>query len=102
VSALLAAVIVDPGQLARAVALVTRYESTRTNPWRTEDPPAEFYAKLATAIVSEMPIHRMGGKFKLGQNRSQEDRLGVLAGLEAEGSSMRTALAGFIKTLSNL
>jgi len=84
-------------------ALVTRYESTRTNPWRTEDLAAEFYAKLATAVVAfEMPIDRIEGQFKLGQNRSREDRLGMLAGLEAEGSPNADALAGFIKAHSNL
>jgi transcriptional regulator len=90
----------DPVFTASALeALVARYESTRTRPWRTEDLPGEFYAKLATGIVAfEMPIERIEGKFKLGQNRPEEDRVGMLAGLEAEGSPNADALAAFIRT----
>ena len=41
-------------------ALVARYESTRANPWKTDDLAADSYAKLAAAIVAfEMPIDRI-------------------------------------------
>lgn len=63
-----------------------------------EDLAVGFYEKLAGAIVAfEMPIDRIEGKFKLGQNRSQDDRLGVLKGLHAEGTFDAHALAQFIK-----
>jgi predicted FMN-binding regulatory protein PaiB len=35
--------------------------------------------------------------FKLGQNRSQDDRLGMLQGLDAETSPDAGALAAFIR-----
>ena len=39
--------------------LVARYEGTRAKPWRMEDLAADFYEKLAGAIVAfEMPIDR--------------------------------------------
>jgi predicted FMN-binding regulatory protein PaiB len=44
-----------------------------------------------------MPIDRVEGQFKLGQNRSREDRLGMLAGLEGEGTSDADLLAKFIR-----
>ena len=51
--------------------LVARYEGSRATPWRTEDLAGDFYEKLAKGIVAfEMPIDRIEGKFKLGQNRS--------------------------------
>ena len=80
-------------------ALVARYESTRAKPWQTESLGADFFENLARAIVAfEMPVERIEGKFKLGQNRSKEDRLGMLAGLESEHSSNADALAEFIRT----
>lgn len=58
----------------------------------------DFFEKLAKAIVAfEMPIDRIEGKFKLGQNRSQDDRLGMLQGLDAEKSPDAGALAAFIR-----
>jgi hypothetical protein len=59
---------------------------------------ADFFERLAGAIVAfEMPIDRIEGKFKLGQNRSQGDRLGMLKGLDAENSPDAEALAEFIR-----
>jgi transcriptional regulator len=78
--------------------LVARHEGARAKPWRMEDLAADFYEKLAGAIVAfEMPIDRIEGNFKLGQNRSQDDRLGMLRGLDAEGSPDADALAAFIR-----
>src|SRR4030095_1401845 len=78
--------------------LVAKYESSRNKPWRAEDLPPDFLDKLAGAIVAfEMPIEKIEGKFKLGQNRSREDRLGMLAGLESEGTSDEDLLAKFIR-----
>ncbi len=78
--------------------LVARHESSRAKPWRIEDLAGDLYEKLAKAIVAfEMPIDRIEGKFKLGQNRSQDDRLGVLQGLDAEKSRNADALAAFIR-----
>jgi transcriptional regulator len=44
-----------------------------------------------------MPVERIEGKFKLGQNRSREDRVGMLAGLQGEGTSDAELLAKFIR-----
>ena len=78
--------------------LVARHEGARAKPWRTEDLPADSYERLAGAIVAfDMPIDRIEGKFKLGQNRSEGDRLGMLKGLDAENSPDAEALAEFIR-----
>jgi transcriptional regulator len=78
--------------------LVARHEGSRTTPWRTEGLAADVYEKLTKGIVAfEMPIERIEGKFKLGQNRSREDRLGMLDGLDAEKSRDADALAAFIR-----
>ena len=50
--------------------------------------PEDYRAPLLKAIVGfEMPIERLDGKFKLGQNRSAEDQAGIRAGLQAQGGS---------------
>lgn len=68
--------------------LVRKYEDHRPNPW-TGDIPDDYRRRLLTGIVGfEMPLTRIEGKFKLGQNRSAEDRAATVAGLrEAGGES---------------
>jgi transcriptional regulator len=52
---------------------------------------------MERAVVGiEVPIARIEGKFKLGQNRSAEDRRGMLARLKA-GNADEQALASFIE-----
>jgi transcriptional regulator len=78
--------------------LVSRHEGSRAMPWRVEDLAGDVYEKLTRGIVAfEMPIERIEGKFKLGQNRSHDDRRGMLEGLDAEKSSDADALAAFIR-----
>ena len=79
-------------------ALVRKYEDHRSYPWRTEGLPQEFYEQMVDRIVAfEMPIDKIESKFKLGQNRSQEDREGTINGLVAEGSPEATSLAAFMR-----
>ena len=84
-----------PGEV-RAVLdrLVERFESSRPEPWvnRLE---TDFMSRLQAAIVAfEIPIDRIEGKFKLGQNRSMEDQQASLAGLTAEdGDSPESLVA---------
>ena len=79
--------------------LVARYESNRAAPWRIEDLPAAYHDRLVSAIVGfEMQAVKVEAKFKLGQNRSFEDRAGTIAGLEREGSAEATMLAGFMRS----
>jgi transcriptional regulator len=63
--------------------LVATYEKG----WTTEAAfSADGFVKLRRAIVGfEIPIARLEGKWKLGQNRAREDRLGAIAGLRTTG-----------------
>lgn len=57
--------------------LVQHHEAPRTPPWSFEW--SERYMNLTKAIVAfEITITRLEGKLKLNQNRSTEDRLGVI------------------------
>jgi transcriptional regulator len=83
---------------AALIDLIAKYEGTRANPWRAEHLAPDVFDKMARGIVAfEMPVERIEGKFKLGQNRSREDRGGMLAGLDREGSSDAELLARFIR-----
>jgi transcriptional regulator len=78
--------------------LVRRYEGDRPDAWRPESLPADFYGRVLRAIVAfEMPATRLEGKFKLGQNRSVEDRRRTIAALEKSGSPEAAALAEFMR-----
>jgi transcriptional regulator len=78
--------------------LARRYEAHRPDGWRPESLPSDFYDGMLRAIVAfEMPVTRLEGKFKLGQNRSVEDRRRTVAGLEQERSSTAAALADFMR-----
>jgi transcriptional regulator len=78
--------------------LVRRYEGDRPNGWRPENLPTDFYDRMLRAIVAfEMPATRLDGKFKLGQNRSVEDRRRTIAALENDGSREAAWLAEFMR-----
>jgi transcriptional regulator len=76
----------EPRLLDLLDRLVSKYESWRERPW-TMDLPADYQQKMLRGIVGfEVPIGRIEGKFKLSQNRSTEDRAGVIRALEAGGA----------------
>ncbi|HEX3697627.1 MAG TPA: FMN-binding negative transcriptional regulator [Polyangia bacterium] len=58
------------------------HESGRDNPWQVSDAPDDYVSKLIGNIVGvEIPISRLSGKWKLGQNRPDADRQGMVDGL---------------------
>jgi transcriptional regulator len=87
----------DPDQLRGLLArLVKRHEAGNAQPWQY-DLPEDYRQRMERAVVGiEVPITRIEGKFKLGQNRSVEDRRGMLARLKA-GDADAQALAAFIE-----
>jgi transcriptional regulator len=67
--------------------LTDRHEADRPDRWSVDDAPPEFIVKQLRAIVGvELSIERIEAKAKLSQNRSSEDRSGVIAGLEDTGA----------------
>ena len=74
---------------------VDKYESERSVPW-PNDLPQDFREKMLRGIVGfEMPIARIEGKFKLGQNRSEADQAEMFSHLQSAGLDARS-LAEFI------
>jgi len=83
--------------------LVQRYEGDRPGGWSTERLPADYFDGMLRGIVAfEMPVAKLEGKFKLGQNRSIEDRRRTIAALEREGVPEAAALAEFMRRRSGV
>ena len=75
--------------VAHLKALSAQHESHRAEPWRLEDAPSDYTEKLLRGIVGvELSVAELSGVWKLSQNKSEADRAGVRAGLEAEGSAV--------------
>ena len=62
--------------------LTARHEADQAAPWRVSDAPADYIDKMLKAIVGiEIPLTRITGKWKLGQNRSMQDQASMAHGL---------------------
>jgi len=73
--------------------LITTYEASFAQPWPGEL-PEDYREKMMNGIVAfEMPIRRIEGKFKLGQNRPAADVQGVHAALSQAGDAESRAVA---------
>jgi transcriptional regulator len=78
-------------------AMVERYEAGSPAPWRIDQLSDGYAAKLARALVAfELPIARLEGKWKLGQNRLPADREAAAAAL-AERSPDEQAIAALMR-----
>ncbi len=79
-------------------AFVTRlteaHEAARAEPWAVSDAPEEFVRAQMKGIVGlSLRIETLIGKRKLSQNRTAEDRAGVLAGLAQSDDPRDRAVA---------
>ncbi|MGO9237584.1 MAG: FMN-binding negative transcriptional regulator [Methylocella sp.] len=85
----------DPERLLALVTDLTKlHESKRAEPWAVPDAPKEYTRSQLNGIVGfRLPIARLEGNWKLSQNRSADDRSGVIDGLKREGGQAETAIA---------
>ena len=79
-------------------ALTDRQESLREDPWKVADAPADFIDGLVKSIIGvQMTITSLEGKWKVSQNRSEEDREGVIDALEELASEPAWNMAQLIR-----
>ena len=78
--------IEDSAWLRQFVGRLTeQHESTRPEPWEVGDAPADFIDAMLRAIVGiEITLTSLVGKWKVSQNRSADERAGVVEGLVRE------------------
>ncbi len=89
----------DPAWVRSHVEALTReHEGKRDAPWAVTDAPADFIEKMVAAVVGiEISITRLVGKWKVSQNRSISDRVGVVGALEREAVPSGTTIAALIR-----
>jgi len=85
----------DPEWLRELLAKLTaRFESGRPDPWAMSDAPEDYLARQIAGVIGlELAVHEVRVKRKLSQNRSPEDREGVIAGLSDSSLSADQRLA---------
>ena len=76
----------DPDWVLDVVTRLTeRHEAHRQGRWHVGDAPEKYVRGQLLGIVGvEVVVESVEGKAKLGQNRSDADRAGAVAGLRAE------------------
>jgi transcriptional regulator len=68
--------------MTHLASLTNIHEAESPVPWKIEDAPPDYIALLAKGIVGlEITIERLEGKWKVSQNRPEQDRVGVAMGL---------------------
>lgn len=76
---------------------VTRYESELERPWKMSSLDESKIPGLLRGIVGfEIPIQRIEGKRKFGQNRSRADRESMVRGLRAHGGASGASIADLV------
>lgn len=78
--------------------LTVDFEASQPIPWSLSDAPAPYIQALCRAIVGiRLDIDDYQAQFKLSQNKTAENRAGVVAGLKRLGSSKADEMASLIK-----
>lgn len=85
----------EPDELRTLVTRLTAlHEGNRDKPWAVTDAPEDFITSQLKGIVGfRLTITRLEGKWKMSQNRPMSDRVGVIEGLEREGTPAAAAVA---------
>ena len=88
----------DPERLREVVTRLTRiYEQPRDQPWAVNDAPPDFIKSQLRGIVGiRMPVVRIDGKRKMSQNRSAEDRAGVIDGLSRSDNPQDVVVSSLV------
>jgi transcriptional regulator len=91
----------DPQWLRAFVTRLTDLQERGfASPWRVTDAPEAFVSSMVNGIIGlEIRVRRLEGKWKLGQNRSEADRAGVIRGLRARGDADSLAVANEMAAL---
>jgi transcriptional regulator len=87
-----------PSLLRHVSELTDSHEADFAEHWSVNDAPREYVEALSKGIVGiEVAIDRIEGKWKVNQNRSEADQLGVVDGLDALGSPAAREMADVMR-----
>lgn len=77
---------------------VAHYDTPLGGNWNFDAMPFDHMAPRLDMIAAvEIPVRVLEGKFKLNQDRSEDDRRGVIAALEALGEPQGVAVAALMR-----
>ena len=77
--------------------LTNQHETDRDDPWTVSQAPDEFVSRQMRAIVGiEIAIDDLTGTVKISQNKSQDDRNGVIADLGTGAQPAHQAMCDFM------
>ena len=95
-------VIDDPVWLrAHLERMTSIHEASQALPWRISDAPEDYIQRMIASVVGiEIPVDALVGKWKVSQNRSPADRLGVAAGLLDRGEPAAAGMAELVRRYS--
>ena len=90
------AIHTDPEWLRAVVTrLTSQHEAARRQPWAVTDAPPQYIDGQLRGIVGvELVIASVEAKYKLSQNRSEQDQAGAVDGLRGEPGASPAAVAG--------
>jgi transcriptional regulator len=85
--------------MANLASLTNIHEAESPVPWKIGDAPADYIASQMKGIVGlEMTIERLEGKWKVSQNRPEQDRNGVAKGLMELNTGESLAMKALVET----
>jgi len=92
-------VIAEPARVRALIErLVAHHEAPRAAPWRLASQDESYLEKMLRGIVAfEIPVERIEAKAKMSQNRSAEDRAGVIEALAGEAGADAAAVAAMMR-----
>jgi len=90
--------IEEPAEVLHLLRAVSaKYEAGRDRPWSL-DQAEEYVHRISAGIVAfEIRLTRLEGGLKLSQNRSEEDRRGVMEALERSPSANDREVAALMR-----
>ena len=93
--------VIDNPDTLRALLhdLTTQHESALPKPWSMDEAPADYLAQMMQGIVGiEIPLSSLIGKWKTSQNRTADDRYGVVQGMRTLSDPDAQAMAGVVES----
>jgi transcriptional regulator len=77
--------------------LVAEHESGFAQPWAIDDAPADYIDKMLAAIVGiEITVTGIQGKWKISQNQPEQNRAGVVQGLQRREPGSADGMAALV------
>jgi transcriptional regulator len=87
---------------AQLAALTDRHERDSAAPWALGDAPDSYVTAMIKGVVGvELAVRDVLVKRKMSQNRSLEDRQGVVAGLSASGDTRDRQVADAVRSFGD-